>query len=292
MSEYLTSSELAELLRIKKRKVYDLAASGEIPCSRAMGKLLFPTEAVRAWIAAGGLGIGRAAAVGRPNVLLGSHDPLLDWAIRESRCGLATHFDSSLDGLRRYAGGEGIAVGTHLYDAAANDWNVPAVRDRFGNAPVVLVEWCWRARGLIIGHDKAGEIKGLRDLRGRRVAPRQPEAGTQVLLEHLLSVERMLPGRDIAFAHPARSEADAALAVLDGKADATFGLEALARQFRLAFVPVISERYDLLVDRRAWFEPPWQALIGFCRSPAFLEKTGEFAGYDTGGLGRVHFNGP
>jgi len=30
------------LLRITERKVYDLAATGKVPCSRAMGKLLFP----------------------------------------------------------------------------------------------------------------------------------------------------------------------------------------------------------------------------------------------------------
>ena len=51
MAEYLTTRELAELLRIKERKVYELAASGQVPCSKAMGKLLFPREAVTAWLA-------------------------------------------------------------------------------------------------------------------------------------------------------------------------------------------------------------------------------------------------
>ena len=32
-----------------------------------------------------------------PRVLAGSHDPLLDWALRESGCGIATYFDGSLD---------------------------------------------------------------------------------------------------------------------------------------------------------------------------------------------------
>ena len=39
--EYLTVRELAALLRLKERKIYDLAASGKVPCSRATGKLLF-----------------------------------------------------------------------------------------------------------------------------------------------------------------------------------------------------------------------------------------------------------
>ena len=46
MEQYLTTKELAELLRLKERKVYDLAAAGEVPCTRATGKLLFPRDAV------------------------------------------------------------------------------------------------------------------------------------------------------------------------------------------------------------------------------------------------------
>jgi hypothetical protein len=41
-TRYLTTRELASLLRITERKVYDPAATGKVPCSRAMGKLLFP----------------------------------------------------------------------------------------------------------------------------------------------------------------------------------------------------------------------------------------------------------
>ncbi|NIP83903.1 MAG: helix-turn-helix domain-containing protein, partial [Gemmatimonadetes bacterium] len=37
--QYLTTREVAELLRVKERKVYDLAAAGEIPHRRITGKL-------------------------------------------------------------------------------------------------------------------------------------------------------------------------------------------------------------------------------------------------------------
>lgn len=292
MSEYLTTDELADLLRIKKRKVYDLAASGQLPCSRAMGKLLFPTQAVREWIASNGTGIDSPAITARPNVILGSHDPLFDWAIRESRCGLATYFDGSLDGLLRYANREGVAAGLHLFDVPTGEWNVPAVEQRFGGEAVVLVEFCWRDRGLIIRPESREEIGGLGDLKGRRVVPRQPESGTQVLFEHLLKEERLTGGTDMTYLNPARNETDAALAVLEGKADAAFGLKALATQYRLAFVPAVKERFDLLVERRAWFEPPLQTLFAFCRSRSFVEKAAELDGYDASAFGHVHFNGP
>lgn len=143
--EFLTVRELAALLRIKERKVYDLAASGDLPVSRVTGKLLFPDKEVRAWIASGRSG-GATASV-RPPIFLGSHDPLLEWAVRQSGCGLATRFDGSFDGLTRFAAGEGVACGLHVRDEATGDWNVPKVASAFADDNAVLVSFARRSRG-------------------------------------------------------------------------------------------------------------------------------------------------
>lgn len=286
---YLTTRELAELLRIKERKVYDLAASGQIPCSRAMGKLLFPRKAIEAWIDGKSKGGVAAADAPRPAVFLGSYEPLLEWAMRESGSGLATLLDGSMDGLERFARGEGVAAGMHIYDADNDTWNVDVVSARLGDMPVALVEFTWRERGLIVAAGREGETPGLSMLHGRRVVPRQAGAGSQVLLEQLLDKAGVTPG-NVHWTGVARTESDAAMAVLEGKADATLGLRAVAHKLRLGFVPLLRERYDLLVDRAAWFDPPLQQLLAFCRTPAFHDKAAEFAGYDVSGLGTVRFN--
>jgi excisionase family DNA binding protein len=287
---YLTTRELAELLRIKERKVYDLAASGQIPCSRAMGKLLFPRREVEAWLASGRSGQQTAQPGRRPEVLLGSYEPLLEWALRESGCGLATLLGGSLDGLERFARGEGLASGLHLYDPAGAQWNVSEVERRFAHGNVALVEFCWRERGLIVAPGSAGRLTDPAALEGRRVVPRQAGAGSQVLLEHLLGQAGLAP-QAVKWTEVAHTESDAALAVLEGQAEAALGLRAMAEQLRLGFVPLLRERYDLLVDRAAWFDPPLQRLMAFCRSPAFAARAAGFAGYDVSGLGKVHFNG-
>lgn len=289
MPDYLTTKEVAELLRIKERKVYDLAASGVIPCSKAMGKLLFPRQEVTSWIARAASGDTHALAE-RPNVFLGSHDPLLDWALRESLCGIATFFDGSTDGLVRFERHEGIATALHLYDSANDDWNKGLVAARLGRQPVVLAQWAMRQRGLIVSTGAAKSIGAVIDLRSKRVAPRQAESGAQRLFEHLLTREG-LTTRDIQYTTAVRSETDAAICVLEGKCDASFGLAALATQYRLPFVPVIEEQFDILVERRAWFEPPMQRLLAFCRTPAFIERAAEMSGYDISHLGAVRFNG-
>ena len=291
-NEYLTTKELAELLRIKERKVYDLAAAGEVPCSRATGKLLFPRVAIKAWVASKSAGpeIGSKAVSLRPNVLLGSHDPLLDWALRESGAEMAVFFDGSADGLERFARGEGVATGTHLYVPETGEWNLPVIKSRFGDAPVVLMEFAWRERGLIVSRGNELGIENLESLKGRCIVTRQSGAGSQALLEHLLDQAQLFE-LDITFTAPARTETDAALAVLEGKADVAFGLMGVAQQYRLDYLPIMRERFDLLIERRAWFDPPMQRFLRFCVSPNFMERARDLLGYDIEGCGTIHFNG-
>lgn len=282
--EFMTTKEVAALLRLKERRVYDLAASGDIPCTRALGKLLFQRSKIDAWLAGHSV---EAASVQPPApVLLGSHDPLLDWAIRESQSGIATFFDGSFDGLGRFGRAEGIATGMHV--RRGDDWNVPLVAERFAGANVVLVEWSWRERGLIVAPGNPKTIARFGDLASLRVAPRQETSGSQALFLELAK-EAGLDGK-IDFIRPARTETDAAVAVAEGAADAAIGLLSVARQYRLDFVPLLMERFDLLVDRSAWFDQPFQRFLSFIGSPAFAERAQGLVGYDMSGTGRVHFN--
>ena len=289
LNDYLTTRELAELLRLKERKVYDLAASGKIPCSRATGKLLFPRKAIESWVRDHASGDRTTVKSARANVLLGSHDPLLEWAIRESRCGLASILDSSLDGIRRFSNDEGIACGMHIYDSEQSEWNCPLIESEFDGQSVVLIGWAKRQRGIIVSRKNIGNITTLEDLCERKVIPRQPEAGSQVLLNAELS-KKAISNEDINWVLPARSEVDAVVAVQEDKADATFGLATLAAQYQLGFIPVIEEQFDLLVDRRAWFEPAWQTLLEFCRTPQFIDRAKELVGYDMVEFMRVRYN--
>ncbi|MBT56530.1 MAG: excisionase [Mameliella sp.] len=284
LHEYLTVAELAELLRLKERKIYDLAASGAVPCSRATGKLLFPARDIRAWIAEHSTGTSGVPAP-RPKVLLGSHDPLLDWAVRESRCGLATYFDGSLDGVARFLAGEGVACGLHVYDAASQDWNLAAV----AQAPdAVLIGFAGRRRGLVL-HPDAPQVAALEDLAGLRFAPRQPLSGTATLFRHLSDAAGLAEDAMILI-QVARTETEAVQAVARREADVTFGLETVARDFGLRFVPLMEERFDLLIDRRAYFDPPMQQLIQFCAGSALRLQAARLGGYDLADVATVRWN--
>ncbi|MFZ7091846.1 substrate-binding domain-containing protein [Primorskyibacter sp. 2E233] len=274
---FLTTKEVAELLRVKERKVYDLAGEGEIPHRRITGKLLFPRTELLAWIE------GRSQA--RPAVLAGSHDPLLDWAVRESECGLALLTGGSLDGVERFAAHEAALAGMHIPEE--NGWNVATV-SALRLSECVLIHWAMRTRGLILSPDLANQVSDLGDLRGRKLALRQAAAGTARLWDHLLQ-QAGLKEADFTIAGVARSESDAAMMVAEGTAEAALGLEAMARQFGCAFLPLTQESFDLLIDRRSYFTDPVQRLLTYARSTSLMEKAAAMGGYDLSDLGSVRW---
>ena len=287
--EYLTVPELAELLRLKERKIYDLAASGQVPCSRATGKLLFPAAEIRSWIEqAKSGGAAPQPQVDRPQILLGSHDPLLDWAVRQSRSGLASYFDGSMDGLERFAKGDGIAAGLHLRDSKSGVWNIPAVQRVAKGQTCVLIRFASRQRGLVYREDHPAPAS-LNDIKGQRLAPRQPGSGTDRLLRDL-AAEAQLDLAELTLTEVARSEDEAVESVRRGAADVTFGLEAMAQSYGLQFAPLVQEEFALLVDRKAWFEPPFQRFLAFCRTETFAQRAASMGGYDVSDLGAVLWN--
>ena len=296
MSEFYTTSELAALLRVKPRKIYDLVAQDALPVRKVTGKLLFPRVEIESWLGtqgpveAGGRQFEAAERLDPPLVATGGHDPLLEWALRESQSGIAGFFDGALDGLRRAEAGACTLAGLHIpQDGGA--WNVGAVAQRFSDRPYVLIEWAKRRRGLILRPGLTARPQTLRAARGLRFQARQADAGSELVLDRLLALEKMSRA-DLLLAPAAeRTEMDLALALVDGRADLGLGIEAAARQFKLDFVPLIIERFDLLVWRKAWFDPPCQRLAALCATEKFAARAKAFGGYDLSGHGAVHFNG-
>jgi putative molybdopterin biosynthesis protein len=295
MTEFYTTSEVAALLRVKQRKIYDMVAEGALPVRKITGKLLFPRAEIESWLGKPDGATAEAPAPGAedaaelPLIAAGGHDPLLDWALRESQSGIAGFFDGALDGLERAERGACAIAGLHIPED--DGWNAGAVSAKFGRKPWVLIEWAKRRRGLILRPGLLKPPHDLRGVRGLRFQARQSRAGSELVLDRLLAAEKMARADLHIVDSVERSEFDLAAALAEGRADVGLGLEAAARRFRLDFVPLIEERFDLLVWRKAFFDPPFQKLLALCATERFAEKAGSFGGYDLSGRGAVHFNG-
>jgi molybdate transport repressor ModE-like protein len=146
-----------------------------------------------------------------------------------------------------------------------------------------------RTQGLIVPRGNPRHIGGLRDLRqpGLRFANRQLGSGTRILLDGLLQQQ----GIDTAGIHGYQSgeftHAAVAAFVASGMADAAFGIEPAARQFKLDFVPMVQERYMLVCPKDTLRLPAVRELIALLQRPEFAAQLAAVPGYAPDGPGTV-----
>ncbi len=289
MKELLTTDEAASYLRLSERKLYELVAQGAVPCSKATGRWLFPKASLDQWVKAG---LGPAAMPQpAPPIVGGSHDPLLEWALRESGCGLASLPEGSESGLRRLSRGEVIAAAIHLHRLDGEDEraNPDAVAKGAGLNDAVLIAFARREQGLLVAPGNPLEISDLASAAkaGARIAQRPDGAGAQLLLLALMA-KTGLTAETLALTRPpCPTGPDVAQAVRSGRADVGIATRSVARATGLDFVTLSWERFDLAIRQRDYFRPEPQALFGFLRSRAFADRAAELGGYDLAECGAV-----
>ena len=290
MPDLLTTDEAAVYLRLSERKLYELVANGAVPCTKVTGKWLFPRAALDRWLMAG-LVLPALAQAPAPPIVGGSHDPLLEWVLRESGSGLASLPEGSEAGLRRLARGEITAAAIHVHRLDGDDEaaNLDAVADAPGLHDVVVIAYARREQGLVLAPGNPLQLRDIADVAARRarLAPRPQGAGAQLLLLALLA-RAGLAFDALALVKPVcPTGADIAQAVRSGRADCGIATRSVAQAAGLDFVPLTWERFDLALHQRDYFRPGLQALFKFVRTAAFRDRAAELAGYDVSEAGDV-----
>ena len=296
MPDLLTTDEAATYLRLSERKLYELVATAAVPCSKVTGRWLFPKAALDRWVAAGLLTTAPLAHPAPP-IVGGSHDLLLEWALRESGSGLATLPEGSEAGLRRLARGDVMAAAIHLHRIEGDDDSANANADAVANAPglhdVVLIAFARREQGLLVAPGnplKLSDIASAAAARAR-MALRPNGAGAQLLLLALLARAGLAFEALNTLKPPCPTGPDVAQAVRVGRADCGIATRAVALTAGLDFIPLIWEHFDLALRQRDYFLPGPQALADFIRTAAFRERAAELKGYDVAATGSVrHIN--
>lgn len=290
--DLLTTAETARYLRLKERKIYEMVAEGAIPCTKITGKWLFPKAELDRWLAAS---VQRPPGMprGEPAPIVGgSHDPLLEWALRESGSGLASLAEGSEAGIERLVAGETIAAAIHLHalDDPAADANVAAIRTRGDLHETVLIGFCRREQGFLVATGNPLKIASIADVvaKGARMAQRPKGAGAQLLLLALLKQANAQPEK-LASGPLCPTGPDVAQAIRASRAECGIATRSVAHGAGLDFVPILWEPFDLLMRQRDYFGRPLQTLMRFLRSDDFRARAGELGGFDISGAGDVRF---
>jgi putative molybdopterin biosynthesis protein len=226
----------------------------------------------------------------------GSHDLAIgvledQLKLRHPEMKIAATNVGSLGGLLALQRGETHIAGTHLLDPDTGVYNIPDIRKTLRDVPVVLVHLAHREQGILVlpGNPKA--IASLEDLvrPGIRFVNRQPGSGTRVLLDYELRRLGIESGGIAGYEREEFTHMAVGVAVASGLADAGLGVRAAAKALALDFIPVASERYDLVFLRSFYETRRGMRLVEAVRSDGFKRAVTALGGYDPSRAGEVLF---
>jgi putative molybdopterin biosynthesis protein len=192
----------------------------------------------------------------------------------------------SLDGLVALRQGLADVAGCHLFDAAADDYNVPYLRHLFPDRAVDVVTLAHREQGLMqaSGDKRRIAIEDLADSSVRFVN-RNLGSGTRVWFDARLRELGVSHDRIKGYDIELRTHGEVATAVASGAADIGLGVRAAAEEYGLEFTRLFTERYDLVFDADRAEGEDVRRLLDRLGSRALRRGIGGLLGYDASHTG-------
>ena len=178
-------------------------------------------------------------------------------------------------------------AGSHLEDPKTGEFNLPFIQKEFPGEDFSVVTFARWEEGLVIAQGNPKGVRKIEDLARKNISfvNREPGSGSRALLDALLKKAGVdthkVQGYDrVAYGHVA-----AAWCVMAHEADVCLATRSAAQAFGLDFVPLHSERYDLVMRRRTADLPAVQAFLDVLQRATLRRKLEVLAGYDTSQTG-------
>ena len=305
MSETLTAAEAAKILKISKYTLYELVKRGEIPAHH-IGRQLRIDPLVLDRYLRGTLNISSApphesspeSISGSPMIrFVGSHDPVVELLFDFLKhltlpIESSISFRGSLDGLIALYRGEAEVSGIHLWDEAANEYNISFVKHVILGEPVCIVNLVQREQGFIVAPGNPFGIRAWEDItkEGLRFINRQKGSGTRLRFDAHLKAAKIPTNRILGYEQEESTHTGVAYRVASGQADVGVGVKSAAHRLGLDFISLFTERYDLVCLSRVTKTPAWHQLMEVLRSPGFAKAVQQQSGYDTSLTGKILLN--
>jgi len=233
-------------------------------------------------------------------LMLGTHDLCYDL--------LRTHLLQASPDLSLFSANTGSEAGidrlqrglchlaaAHILDSRTGEYNIPYLREKAADLPVVLVNLFQRSLGLLVAAGNPRNIRSLADLTrpDLRFVNRQAGSGTRRLLDYHLGRLGLDSASIRGYDQETHTHMSAAATVSSGAADVGLAIPAAAKALRLDFVPCLPERLDLAIPKKFFNSYSMQALLGVIRSRDFQECAGRLLeGYDFRQAGTVLWETP
>jgi len=203
--------------------------------------------------------------------------------------GIDLRYRNSTDAVAALSRGESDLAGFHV---PLGEFEAQAV-ERYGKwldpKSHRLIHLAVRVQGLFVNTGNPLVIQGLRDLIRPNVhfVNRQSGSGTRMLLELMLPDLGIVPSQINGFENTEFTHSAVAAYIASGMADVGFGVQTAAERFKLAFIPLVRERYFFALTVDAIEQPQMQRVIEVLRSENFRAVVNQLPGYDAADTGRI-----
>ena len=231
----------------------------------------------------------------RHNLLAaGSHDLIIDLLAtalkeRDPSLSLSSAHLGSMGGIAAINRGQAHLAGVHLFDPESRDYNWPYIEKMSAGTDVQLVNLAYRMQGWIVPKGNPDGIKKIEDLAGSGISfiNRQKGAGTRILFDHLLRESGLSPAQVYGYEREEHTHLNVAAAVAAGTARAGLGILPAAAAFDLDFIPLVEERYDLLMSETFYNSEEAETLFEIIADPRFQQKVESMGGYSMRDAGQI-----
>ena len=301
----LSTQEVADILHVSKSTIYDLIRKGEIHSCKIGRKVRFTQDDVDAYIAR-----SRHEHSTRPVKNIDTHSTLLAPDRDEQPQLIISGQDVILDILASFLQQEGVTVARtylnsfegllslyqdniqvaacHLFDGF--DYNASFVRSLMPGIPAVLVNVSYRTQGFYVRKGNPKNIKGWSDLGREDITVLNRRAGSSARILMDIQLKRLgIPASKVrGYDKIMKSHLTMAAAVAAGEADLAIGTERISRQIEeLDFIPLLEERFDLVIKKEFLDDPAVKKLLEVLKDPVFRKEIGHFSGNDHRDLGKI-----
>lgn len=295
--EFLTTREVADLLKVNEKMVYTLVNDKGLPATKITGKWLFPRRLVEEWLDAHILNYKKENAGFSSDsgflLLAGSDDPLFHRTLslfHTMRTGTVAFFSNqgSMGGLTSLRRGLCHIGVCHLLQDDRAEYNFEFAEQELDRVPV-FINFSQREQGILLAPGNPKNVQGIEDLTRKdiTIVNRGLGTGTRLLFDYEIAKSPISAKEIRGYQNEVGRHLDAGMEVLSGRVDAAPAIRAVAGMLGLDFLPLRWERFDLLINRERFFEKGIQSFLSLLHEKEFRLLADSLEGYDISLCGKM-----
>ncbi|MBO0998807.1 helix-turn-helix transcriptional regulator [Bacillus sp. SD075] len=250
-----TIEEVSQLLKVSKLTIYDLVKKGEIPVFRVGRQMRMDAKDLELYINnhKSSTSPVPVAAPPKDSLVISGQDMVLDilgqHIQKDSGYKTLRSNIGSLSGLIAMYNGNSDIVSLHMFDGDTGEYNLPYIKKILVGYPYILLNLVSRKAGLYVKKGNPFGLTNWTDLKHKdlSIINRERGSGARILLDEQLRIHSISSKNLKGYENEETNHLSVASAVSGGIADVGVGIEKAAKIVGIDFVPLITERYDLVI---------------------------------------------